>query len=155
MLRAAEVQNSQKNTGSWTAREKTKFEQVSLSLLLSLSSYELWDIWCTWAIYILSCRYIPNATGAIYEILKEMSRSHASKKKRLSDKDEELLKQVSAKIVTEETLREKLAQHVEQVRSFCSCWWPFHELHYYVWVTHLSELCSNTLILNKEFTIQL
>ncbi|KAK4419510.1 DNA topoisomerase 6 subunit B [Sesamum alatum] len=60
-------------------------------------------------------KYIPNATGAIYEILKEMSRSHASKKRRSEDKDAELLKQVSDKIVTEETLREKLAQHVEQV----------------------------------------
>lgn len=60
-------------------------------------------------------RYIPNATGAIYEILKELSCSHASKKRRREDKDAELLKQVSAKLVTEETLREKLAQHVEQV----------------------------------------
>lgn len=62
------------------------------------------------------CRYIPNATGAVYEILKEMSRSYASKKRRLGDKDAELLKQVSAKLLTEETLREKLAQHVEQVK---------------------------------------
>ncbi|KAL0389382.1 UNVERIFIED_CONTAM: DNA topoisomerase 6 subunit B [Sesamum calycinum] len=60
-------------------------------------------------------KYIPNATGAIYEILKEMSHSHASKKRRSEDKDAELLKQVSDHIVTEETLREKLAQHVEQV----------------------------------------
>lgn len=60
-------------------------------------------------------KYIPNATGAIYEILKEMSRSHASKKRRSEDKDAELLKKVSDQIVTEETLREKLAQHVEQV----------------------------------------
>lgn len=60
-------------------------------------------------------KYIPNATGAIYEILKEMSSSHASKKRRLLDEDEQLLKQVSAKLVTEETLREKLTQHVEKV----------------------------------------
>lgn len=60
----------------------------------------------------LYCRYIPNATTAVYEILKEMSRF---KKRRIEYKDEELLKQVSAKVVTEETLREKLAQHVEQV----------------------------------------
>ncbi|KAI3449912.1 hypothetical protein Pfo_006577 [Paulownia fortunei] len=60
-------------------------------------------------------KYIPNATGAIYEILKEMSRSHASKRKCCEGKDAELLKQVSAQLVTEETLREKLAQHVEQV----------------------------------------
>ncbi|XP_075500761.1 DNA topoisomerase 6 subunit B isoform X1 [Primulina tabacum] len=60
-------------------------------------------------------KYIPNATGAIYEILKEMSSSHASKKRRSEDKDAELLRQVSAKLVTEETLREKLTRHVEQV----------------------------------------
>ncbi|KZV52333.1 DNA topoisomerase 6 subunit B, partial [Dorcoceras hygrometricum] len=60
-------------------------------------------------------KYIPNATGAIYEILKEMSSSHASKKRRSDDKDAELLRQVSAKLVTEEMLREKLTQHVEQV----------------------------------------
>lgn len=61
------------------------------------------------------CRYIPNATGAVYEILKEISKSQGAKRRRVDDKDEELLKQVSAKVVTEETLREKLAQHVEQV----------------------------------------
>lgn len=60
-------------------------------------------------------KYIPNATGAIYEVLKEMSRSHATKKRRYEGKDAELLKQVSTHIVTELTLREKLAQHVEQV----------------------------------------
>ncbi|XP_047955116.1 DNA topoisomerase 6 subunit B isoform X1 [Salvia hispanica] len=58
-------------------------------------------------------KYIPNATSAIYEILKEMS--HASKRRRYEGKDAELLKQVSTQIVTEGTLREKLAQHVEQV----------------------------------------
>lgn len=60
-------------------------------------------------------KYIPNATGAIYEILKEMSRSHATKRRRYEGKDAELLKQVSTHLVTGETLREKLAQHVEQV----------------------------------------
>ncbi|CAA0805756.1 DNA topoisomerase 6 subunit B [Striga hermonthica] len=60
-------------------------------------------------------KYIPNATGAIYEVLKEVARAHASKKRRCEGADAELLKQVSDKIVTEETLREKLAQHVEQV----------------------------------------
>ncbi|KAL6505332.1 DNA topoisomerase 6 subunit B [Orobanche gracilis] len=60
-------------------------------------------------------KYIPNATGAIYEVLKEMARSHASKKRRYDVKDAELLKQVSDKLVTDETLREKLTQHVEHV----------------------------------------
>lgn len=66
-------------------------------------------------IIIQLCRYIPNATGAVYEILKVLSKSQGAKRRRLDDKDEELLKQVSAKVVTEETFREKLTQHVEQV----------------------------------------
>lgn len=74
----------------------------------NVGGYELFDF--------PICRYIPNATGAIYDILKDLSRSHASKKRRYADKDEELLKQISAKVVTEGTLREKLAQHVEQVK---------------------------------------
>lgn len=44
-----------------------------------------------------------------------MSQLHAAKKKRYADKDAELLKQVSNKTITRETLSEKLAQHVEQV----------------------------------------
>lgn len=47
-----------------------------------------------------------------------MSQSHASKKKRYEAKDAELLNQVSARLVTKETLKEKLAQHVEQVKIF-------------------------------------
>ncbi|CAI9770554.1 unnamed protein product [Fraxinus pennsylvanica] len=60
-------------------------------------------------------KYIPNATSAIYDMLKDMSQSRASKKKRYEAKDAELLNQVSARLVTKETLKEKLAQHVEQV----------------------------------------
>lgn len=47
-----------------------------------------------------------------------MSSSHALKRRRYEGKDAELLKQVSTQTVTEGTLREKLAQHVEQVRNF-------------------------------------
>lgn len=114
VLCPAKIQNSEKNTGSWAAREKAEFEQVSRSL----ASYEISPSrkW-TYIKFLPFCRYIPNATAAIYEILKEMSRSHASKRRRCEEKDAELLKQVSAQLVTEETLREKLAQHVEQVRS--------------------------------------
>lgn len=50
-----------------------------------------------------------------------MSQLHASKKKRYTDEDTELLKQVSTKTITKETLSEKLAQHVEQVTSFKAC----------------------------------
>lgn len=52
-----------------------------------------------------------------------MSRSQATKRRRYEGKDAELLKQVSTHLVTGETLREKLAQHVEQVRiSFLVIW---------------------------------
>ncbi|XP_052187811.1 DNA topoisomerase 6 subunit B [Diospyros lotus] len=62
-------------------------------------------------------KYIPDATGAIYDVLKEMALSHSSKRKRYEDEDAdtELLKKVSARVITKETLTEKLAQHVEQV----------------------------------------
>ncbi|GFZ12989.1 topoisomerase 6 subunit B [Actinidia rufa] len=60
-------------------------------------------------------KYIPDATGAIYNVLKEMALTHASKRKRYEDEDAELLKKVSARLITKDTLAEKLAQHVEQV----------------------------------------
>ncbi|KAI7992978.1 DNA topoisomerase 6 subunit B [Camellia lanceoleosa] len=44
--------------------------------------------------------YIPDATGAIYDVLKEMALSHASKKKRYQDEDADLLKKVSARLIT-------------------------------------------------------
>lgn len=119
MLCTAQIQNSEKNSGSWAAGEETEFEQVGLPLVLYVTRPAVKR---TKVKLLPICRYIPNATGAIYEILKEMSSSRASKKKRIEDKDAELLKQVSAKLVTEETLREKLTQHVEQVRiSSFSC----------------------------------
>ncbi|KAG5566226.1 hypothetical protein RHGRI_001986 [Rhododendron griersonianum] len=60
-------------------------------------------------------KYIPDATGAIYDVLQEMARSHAAKRKRYEGEDAELLKKVSVRSITKETLSEKLAQHVEQV----------------------------------------
>ncbi|KAK4772582.1 hypothetical protein SAY86_014357 [Trapa natans] len=60
-------------------------------------------------------KYIPNATGAVYDVLKEMAQSHVSKKKRFEGEDAELLSKVSARSITKDTLSEKLAQHVEQV----------------------------------------
>ncbi|XP_058748877.1 DNA topoisomerase 6 subunit B [Vicia villosa] len=59
-------------------------------------------------------RYIPDASGAIYNVLKQMIPSQPSKKIRYGD-DEELLRKVSDNLVTKETLSEKLAKHVEQV----------------------------------------
>ncbi|KAI6685533.1 hypothetical protein NL676_031446 [Syzygium grande] len=60
-------------------------------------------------------KYIPNAAGAVYDVLKEMAQSHALKKKRYEDEDANLLNKVSARLITKDTLTEKLSQHVEQV----------------------------------------
>ncbi|KAJ0704591.1 putative DNA topoisomerase (ATP-hydrolyzing) [Helianthus annuus] len=62
-------------------------------------------------------KYIGDATGAIYEILKESSQLHVKKKKlmEIKDEDAEILQKVSSRIITKEILSEKLAQHVEQV----------------------------------------
>ncbi|EXB48402.1 DNA topoisomerase 6 subunit B [Morus notabilis] len=60
-------------------------------------------------------KYIPDVTGAVYDVLKGMAQLHASKKKRFEAEDAELLGKVSARVVTKETLMEKLAQYVEQV----------------------------------------
>lgn len=60
-------------------------------------------------------RYIPDATNAVYDVLKEMAKQHASKKKRYEEQDADILRKVSARLITKEALREKLAQHVEQV----------------------------------------
>lgn len=47
-----------------------------------------------------------------------MAQWQKSKKKRYNnEEDAELLRKVSERLVTKETLREKLAQHVEQVSS--------------------------------------
>ncbi|KAL5564291.1 hypothetical protein UlMin_027455 [Ulmus minor] len=60
-------------------------------------------------------RYIPDATNAIYDVLKETAQLHKTKKKRFENEDAELLGKVSARLITKETLIEKLSQHVEQV----------------------------------------
>ena len=66
-------------------------------------------------------RYIPDATGAVYNVLKEMAQLHAPKKKRYGADDVELMRQVSANLITKETLNEKLAKHVEQVCEVVRC----------------------------------
>lgn len=33
-------------------------------------------------------RYIPDATGAVYDVLRDMAQSHASKKKRYDDDED-------------------------------------------------------------------
>ncbi|KAK2371129.1 DNA topoisomerase 6 subunit B [Trifolium repens] len=59
-------------------------------------------------------RYIPDASSAIFNILKVMPLP-PSKKSRYGDDDVELLKKVSDNLVTKETFIETLAKHVEQV----------------------------------------
>lgn len=60
-------------------------------------------------------RYIPDATNAVYDVLKYMSQSHASKKKRYSGEEAEILSNITANLITKETIKEKLAEHVEKV----------------------------------------
>jgi DNA topoisomerase VI B subunit len=63
-------------------------------------------------------RYIPDATGAVYEVLKQMTEEHKTKRKRYGEEDIVMLDKVSKQIITKETLKEKLAEHVEQVFFF-------------------------------------
>lgn len=67
-------------------------------------------------------RYIPDATGAVYNVLKEMTQLHPSKKRCYGDNDVELLRKVSENLITKETLSEKLAKHVEQVCALADFW---------------------------------
>ncbi|KAF2311970.1 hypothetical protein GH714_027637 [Hevea brasiliensis] len=60
-------------------------------------------------------KYIPDATGAVYDVLREMAQLHASKRKHYEEEDADILKKVSARLITKDTLTEKLAQHVEKV----------------------------------------
>ncbi|KAK4380278.1 hypothetical protein RND71_002140 [Anisodus tanguticus] len=59
-------------------------------------------------------KYIPSATAAIYDLLKQTN-AHGSKKRRRGDDSADLLKQVSVNAVIKDTFKEKLAQHVEKV----------------------------------------
>ncbi|XWS73487.1 hypothetical protein CRYUN_Cryun02cG0133500 [Craigia yunnanensis] len=60
-------------------------------------------------------KYIPDATNAVYDVLKEMAKSRASKKKHYEEGDADILQKVSDQLITKETLKEKLTQHVEKV----------------------------------------
>ncbi|KAG4113363.1 hypothetical protein ERO13_D13G219100v2 [Gossypium hirsutum] len=60
-------------------------------------------------------KYIPDASNAVYNVLQEMAKSHASKKKRYEEGDADILQKVSDHLITKETLYEKLTQHVEKV----------------------------------------
>ncbi|XP_021593188.1 DNA topoisomerase 6 subunit B isoform X2 [Manihot esculenta] len=60
-------------------------------------------------------KYIPDASGAVYDVLREMAQLHASKRKCFEEEDADILEKVSARLITKDTLTEKLAQHVEKV----------------------------------------
>ncbi|KAI9195324.1 hypothetical protein LWI28_013817 [Acer negundo] len=60
-------------------------------------------------------RYIPDAANAIYDVLKEVSQFHASKKRRFEEEDANMLQKVHSRIITKDTLRDMLTQYVEKV----------------------------------------
>lgn len=60
-------------------------------------------------------RYIPDASKAIFDVLKEMAQGGEKRRRRYEGEEDEILKKVATSEITEATLREKLAQHVEQV----------------------------------------
>ncbi|KAK1259723.1 DNA topoisomerase 6 subunit B [Acorus gramineus] len=60
-------------------------------------------------------KYIPDASRAIYEVLKEMASGRQTKRQRCEGEEDDILHKVAVEEITEATFREKLAQHVEQV----------------------------------------
>lgn len=65
---------------------------------------------------LLNCRYVPDASRAIFDVLKEMAQGRDKKRRHYEGEEDEILKKVATREITEATLREKLAQHVEQVK---------------------------------------
>lgn len=97
-------------------------------------------------ILCINGRYIPDAANAIYDVLKEVSQFHATKKRRFEEEDAQLLQNIHSRTITNETLKEKLAQFVEKVR---------HELKI---GQLLGNLCSPTITasgsgISKEFPV--
>ncbi|XP_062017838.1 DNA topoisomerase 6 subunit B isoform X1 [Rosa rugosa] len=62
-------------------------------------------------------KYAENVAGAVCGVLKQMQQIQASKKRRYDGKEAEILKKLSSGMITKETVKEKLVQHVEQVDS--------------------------------------
>lgn len=65
-----------------------------------------------------------------------MTEEHTTKRKRYKEEDTVMLDKVSERIITKETLQEKLAQHVEQV--FYCCFHISHSLFIYLLNHHFS-----------------
>lgn len=55
----------------------------------------------------------------MYDVLQEMAKLHKSKKKRYEEGDADILQKVSDQLITKETLKEKLTQHVAKVSFEC------------------------------------
>ncbi|PKU85026.1 DNA topoisomerase 6 subunit B [Dendrobium catenatum] len=64
---------------------------------------------------LVKCRYIPDASRAVYQILEEMTRDNEPKRQRYDEKDAELLDKIESEQITEKTLRDNLTQHIEKV----------------------------------------
>lgn len=60
-------------------------------------------------------RYIPDVTRAVFEVLDSIADSKR-RRTELPSGDAALLGKIASEEVTEETLRQRLTQHVEQVR---------------------------------------
>ncbi|KAL4198195.1 hypothetical protein AMTRI_Chr03g44710 [Amborella trichopoda] len=60
-------------------------------------------------------RYIPDASRAIYGVMKEIAKSRDSKQRQYNEKEEEILNKVSCREITEPIIKEKLTHYVEQV----------------------------------------
>lgn len=69
----------------------------------------------TLIIFLSNGRYIPDATNAVYDVLKEISQFHASKKRRYEEADADILSKVRSRSITKDTLKEMLSQYVEKV----------------------------------------
>lgn len=75
---------------------------------------------CTYVQICNLCRYIPDVSRAIYDVLDIMAGPVAQRPK-YGPEYQDMLEKVAKREVTEATLKQKLTSHVQQVRTFCVC----------------------------------
>jgi len=63
------------------------------------------------------CRYIPDVSRAIYDVLEIMAGPVAQRPK-YGPEYQDMLEKVAKREVTEAILKQKLTSHVQQVRTF-------------------------------------
>lgn len=63
------------------------------------------------------CRYIPDVSRAIYDVLQLMA-GPAAKRQKFGFEYQDMLEKVAKREITEATLKQKLTQHVQQVQTF-------------------------------------